>query len=369
MLTRDMQQYTKMLLLVLLVFLFAAPAQIDATVVDATGFASVGPDSGGYVGVLGFHAAVLNFVSTEDFNKGWFLEGNIFKCGWLFDSHLNTSCSRQGNTSSNVFLNCDTGSTVTCLSLSHGARSSSFAALVNTLGVSDSHSSSCSSSPVCVGGGGGGGCPDPPEEHPGTPKTWTLQGPESTEKKPLILAIHGQGAVAKNDLVLLYDDGFDGNSTHRLAFASMGSPDALEPTRVYSTRNLPAVFEAQYGSVETILASDSDDDEALREFFQISGSYAVIKLRNGWQIGLVDQLHQEDWYVDLKQYQGRYRHGTGEIVSFSTDLGGPVMLNLATVFVRSGESWVTDPLQVLDALSGVFVPTPAQWAQLRAALR
>lgn len=334
------------------------------TIVTANGFPELQPvDSFGNVTVVGHHSAVLNLVTPEDANKSWTLEGELYKCS-VIPFRLSTKCNVSGSTSSNLFLTCQTADTLPCESLSNGVRAATDAAVVNAPDVTDHDSSSCVT-PACPGGGG---CPDPPPGHGPPPRIEISGEAEKGGDMPLILAIPGQGAFAENHLARLYDDGLGVDTDHRLAFVTMPSGVAKEPRRVYSTPELPRVFEAQYGDIETTIAGDRVEDEHVQEFFTIKGAYAVINLGQGRQLGLVDQIHNEDWYVDLKQYVSRYRH-PGGAPGLSTSLWDPVTLRLASVFIWDGSAWVNDPLQVLEALSDSFAPSAEEWERLRSAVR
>lgn len=358
-------EFTGLVIVTLLVGSFGSVDLASAaTQISATGFASAGPeDDMGNVTVQGFHAAVLNLVAPEDANKSWNLRGELYKCT-LFPLRLSTECSKSGNTNSTLHLSCETQADALCTSLSSGVRSSTSASVVNTPGVSDHHSSSCAE-PACSGGGG---CPDPPSEHPTPPKSEFFGASVSAEQNPLILAIKGRGVFAEKHLALLYDDGFDLHSAHRLAFVTMPPPNGKEPRPVYSTQDLPSIFGAQYSDARTTHTGDFLDEEHIRTFFDLEGARAVIDLGNGYQIGLVDQKHNETWFIDLKQYLRRYHHPRG-LGGLSAAPGDPVTLSLATVFIWDGQTWVTDPLQVLEALSEAFVPTTEELARLRSAVR
>lgn len=231
----------------------------------------------------------------------------------------------------------------------------------NITSLTDCISLSLAIDDCTIPGGGGGGCPELPQSHPTPPKSLR------TAMSPVI-AIPGHGAFAENRLALLYDDGYGGNTTHRLAFATMAPPDTKEPVSVYLTRDLPAIFEAEYGYVEVILVEDLHEGDALQSLFKMSNAYAAIRLSNGALIGLVDQIHHEDWYIDLRQYLARYKYRASQHI-LNPNPEEPVKLNLATVFTWTGEEWVTDPLLVLDVLQDAFPPSSRDLALLQAATR
>lgn len=210
-----------------------------------------------------------------------------------------------------------------------------------------------------VSGGGGGGCPDPPSAHPPEPKSFQRAFAQA-------IAIPGHGAFGENRLALLYDDGYGAKTTHRLAFTTMAPFGIEQPVPVYVTRDLPAIFEAEYGYVEVIFDDKYIDDDSLQNFFKIPNAYAAIRLSNGELIGLVEQIHFENWYIDLRQYLARYQHGSSQHI-INTNPEEPVMLNLATVFTWTGEEWVTDPLLALETLKDAFPASARQLALLRAA--
>ena len=136
--------YKQIALALLASLIFLSSGASAETMVTANGFPELQPvDSFGNVTVIGHHSAVLNLVSVEDANKSWNVSGELRKCSFL-PIPLSTQCLTSGNTDSNLFLTCATGSTVACGSLSSGVRTTTSAVIVNT-SVSDTDLSSNSS--------------------------------------------------------------------------------------------------------------------------------------------------------------------------------------------------------------------------------